>query len=1395
MATYRVELSNANVEVELDDPNPITGNNDPQLAASQVVNDSSVSGSTVKDALDWLLGNTSITVHNDLTGIQGGSSGQYYHMTTAEHTSATRDATNAINGLMPAGKMSNWDAAFSHVSMSGADHTFIDQDVTIASTPQFAGATFTAFPLTPSSSPVNDYDVANKKYVDDNAGGGSHLPDVDYLIWNVLATPPAAVEGQVQWDNDFSTLLVQSDKASANSVGYEDWNRVYNLTGADVNNGQPVALNGEVTATLQECFLAQANATGANVNRRGAIGIATHTFASGSDGIITSRGRSRDIDTTGTSEGEVWAVGDDLWLSETLGELTNVKPLLPSSQIRIGKVVTAHATTGIIDVKVQDLSWVGHTQSGDSALERTGFVLKDGVAVDLAESPVSLSIDDVALELTITSTNGFPVYSVNNLLIQAPGDHTIAWTDVEGDHFFWFDETGTMVHSTSFDDRVVLGPWVFIAYLYWDADNSRTILSGPLTETHGLQMDGATHFHFHNTLGSQVLGAGLAIGSLVVAGDGSVAADAQFSVDSGVITDEDLRFAISAVTSTAGLPILYLDGAMEYVREIEQTGFSVVTDTTAGVGVTGRLVYNEWTGTVWQLTTVPVNDYVLCHVFALGSGGVGDKVYAAVGQDVYATATAAKEGATVEMGNLAVKLPFAEVRPIASVIFQTGSYGNAVDARVRPSLDGDYVDWRNDAIPGGSGFTASSHNSLSDRDAANSHPVEAISASGTSYGIIADDGLGALGSTAWLINGTNMAAPTGGQISNVTDPTLAQDVATKAYADSLVNSDHNSLTGLQGGDTNEYYHLTSAQHVGLVGLTNQYQIPVVGASAGVLSESSWSINASTMTGAADSIISASTSLTLTSDVVIDGSLASPGIEFTAPSELTISGGNVTSTQALHLIDTENDDAADDLNSIIATGYSGVIYVRPVSAARVVTLKHGTGNMELGGSDVVMDSLDKWIALTYDSGISKWLIAGGTSTGGGGTSVHNDLTGLQGGTAAEYYHMTSAEHTAATRDATNSVNGLMPTGKLTNWDAASTHVSSDGTDHTYIDQDVRTTAAPQFAGGTFTAFPVTPSQAPTTDYQVANKKYVDDSIFSGVHNDLTSLQGGTTAEYFHLTSAQHTAATRDATNSQNGLMPTAKLTNWDAAFTHVSSTGADHSYLDQAVTIAATPQFAGATFTVFPTTPSAAPTTDYQVANKKYVDDNAGGSPLTTKGDLFTYSTVDARLPIGTNDYVLTADSTQATGMKWAAGGGGGTKAHAYLTMSGSQTTDLTSGDPVQFDQRDGTIGFASGTYRVTLLGDVKYEIEFAVSPLFSSASGALDIQVYDVTNAAYLSTDICSINRINATSSASNIPDNIMGKGVVTPATDIDIEFRISGVGNITQITGFGLSWAMVKEL
>ena len=63
---------------------------------------------------------------------------------------------------------------------------------------------------------------------------------------------------------------------------------------------------------------------------------------------------------------------------------------------------------------------------------------------------------------------------------------------------------------------------------------------------------------------------------------------------------------------------------------------------------------------------------------------------------------------------------------------------------------------------------------------------------------------------------------------------------------------------------------------------------------------------------------------------------------------------------------------------------------------------------------------------------------------------------------------------------------------------------------------------------------------------------------------------------------------------------------------------------------------------------------------------ADQTPLTTKGDLFTFDTADARLGVGANGTVLTADSAQATGLKWAAPAGGG---KVLQVVQATTTTD------------------------------------------------------------------------------------------------------------------------------
>jgi len=108
--------------------------------------------------------------------------------------------------------------------------------------------------------------------------------------------------------------------------------------------------------------------------------------------------------------------------------------------------------------------------------------------------------------------------------------------------------------------------------------------------------------------------------------------------------------------------------------------------------------------------------------------------------------------------------------------------------------------------------------------------------------------------------------------------------------------------------------------------------------------------------AIDAEVESSFAKTINTDADENNSVAG-SVAFTS-SELTIAAGSVAAVRSHHTIDTQNDDAADDLDTITVAGVNDgtVLMLRLENAARVVTLKDNTGNIQTkNNEDIVLDA--------------------------------------------------------------------------------------------------------------------------------------------------------------------------------------------------------------------------------------------------------------------------------------------------------------------------------------------------------------------------------------------------------------------------------------------------------
>jgi hypothetical protein len=160
----------------------------------------------------------------------------------------------------------------------------------------------------------------------------------------------------MRWNNTDGTVDLGLKGGNVTlQIGQEQVVRVVNKTATNITlleaNYQAVRVTGAQGQRLKvDLALATNDLLSAET-----IGLVTETILNNQEGFITTSGLIRDINTTGSLQGETWADGDVVYLSPTIaGNITNVKPIAPNHLIIIGYVIHSHITQGSIFVKVDN---------------------------------------------------------------------------------------------------------------------------------------------------------------------------------------------------------------------------------------------------------------------------------------------------------------------------------------------------------------------------------------------------------------------------------------------------------------------------------------------------------------------------------------------------------------------------------------------------------------------------------------------------------------------------------------------------------------------------------------------------------------------------------------------------------------------------------------------------------------------------------------------------------------------------------------------------------------------------------------------------------------------------------------------------------------------------------
>ena len=194
----------------------------------------------------------------------------------------------------------------------------------------------------------NDSAISTAIDGDNTTANSTQQQKSDYIDFDLNA-PVLEQPGRLHYNQTDDTLNIGHKDGVVQQVGQEQYAHVINNTGSEVANGTAVGTNGVSSEGKKQIKKYIADST---LDANTFLGLATHDLSNGEEGMITTFGLVRGINTTGSPYGQSWAAGDNVYVDpDTAGNLTNVKPTAPNLVIDVGPVLIADATNGEIFVK------------------------------------------------------------------------------------------------------------------------------------------------------------------------------------------------------------------------------------------------------------------------------------------------------------------------------------------------------------------------------------------------------------------------------------------------------------------------------------------------------------------------------------------------------------------------------------------------------------------------------------------------------------------------------------------------------------------------------------------------------------------------------------------------------------------------------------------------------------------------------------------------------------------------------------------------------------------------------------------------------------------------------------------------------------------------------------